>query len=83
MLRSGSPYSIGGHSYEVHIHPAIFEEEMRLSTMHLKCTKLRRMLKPKFRAIIGIMENQMETAIVYWGNAGTIENEMETTMWAI
>ena len=28
----------------------------------------------------GIMENQMETTIVYWGNIGIMENQMETTI---
>ena len=29
---------------------------------------------------IGIMENKMETTIVYWGYIGIMENKMETTI---
>ena len=29
---------------------------------------------------IGIMENQMETTIVYWDYIGIMENQMETTI---
>ena len=29
---------------------------------------------------MGIMENEMETTIVYWGNIGITENKMETTI---
>ena len=28
--------------------------------------------------ITGIMENKMETTIVYWGHIGIMENKMET-----
>ena len=30
---------------------------------------------------MGIMENEMETTIVYWGNIGIMEKKMETTIW--
>ena len=29
--------------------------------------------------VFGIMENKMETTIVYWGNIGIMEKNMETT----
>ena len=29
---------------------------------------------------MGIMENKMETTIVYWGNIGIMEKKMETTI---
>ena len=29
---------------------------------------------------MGIMENKMETTMVYWGNIGIMENQMETTI---
>ena len=45
-----------------------------------------RSLKGIYRVILrlfwgyrGVMENKMETTIVYWGNIGTMENKMETT----
>ena len=35
-----------------------------------------------FIAHIGIMENQMETTIIYWGYIGITEKKMETTIIA-
>ena len=29
---------------------------------------------------IGIMENKMETTVVYWGSMGRMEKKMETTI---
>ena len=30
---------------------------------------------------IRVMENKMETTIVYWGYMGMMEKKMETTVW--
>ena len=37
-------------------------------------------LLPKLLTGVGIMENKMETTIVYWGYIGIMENKMETTI---
>ena len=33
----------------------------------------------RFWGYIGMIENKMETTIVYWGYVGMMENETETT----
>ena len=39
--------------------------------------QLRELLKIGY---IGIMENEMETTVVFWGNIGITEKKMETTL---
>ena len=63
--------------------PAGFEAVMQRVLAEAKTLMYEQPFKsraPYRISYIGIMENKMETTIVYWGYIGIMENRMETTI---